>query len=280
MKKHFYFRVARLLLLFSMSVNQAFSQDMTFAHNAYSERHLPVQDATGSPSISLKEALKQLETQFNVHFTYNEKTLEGRQVQLGTQATKDVDQLLKALLKTHGLQYKRYKKPANTYFIFLKKGGLDSLNTQADDEANLKHDLTQAPLELTIQGKVTGEAGDVLPGVNVLLKGTTNGTATNSEGGYSITVPNGEGALVFSFIGYITQEVSINNQTNINISLLPDVKALSEVVVVGYGTQKKSDLTSAISSIDNKKLAGRPVQTTEALLQGQVAGLTVINNGG
>ncbi len=98
---------------------------------------------------------------------------------------------------------------------------------------------TAAPLAVTITGTVKGENNESLPGVNVLLKGSTTGTATNAEGRYSLTAPDGNGTLVFSFIGYLTQEVPINNRSEIDVTLQTDTKALSEVVVVGYGTQQK-----------------------------------------
>jgi TonB-dependent starch-binding outer membrane protein SusC len=92
--------------------------------------------------------------------------------------------------------------------------------------------------QTTITGKVTGENNDALPGVTVLIKGTTNGTATDANGNYSLTAPEANGTLVVSFVGYVTQEQAINSRTVINVSLVPDAKALQEVVVVGYGTQR------------------------------------------
>ena len=97
-----------------------------------------------------------------------------------------------------------------------------------------------------ITGKVTGEKGEALPGVTVLLKGTTTGTATDPDGMFALPAPAAGGTLVISFIGYTTQEVAINNRTVINIGLEPDVKALKEVVVIGHGTQAKSDITGAL----------------------------------
>jgi hypothetical protein len=97
-----------------------------------------------------------------------------------------------------------------------------------------------------ISGKVTADNGEALPGVTVLLKGTTTGSTTDVGGNYSLTVPSDNGTLVVSFIGYQTKEVPINNQSTINITLATDTKALDEVVVIGYGTQRKSDLTGQL----------------------------------
>jgi hypothetical protein len=96
-----------------------------------------------------------------------------------------------------------------------------------------------APVAVTITGKVIDEDNQSLPGVNVLFKGSSSGTITDMEGKYSLSVPDANGTLVFSYIGYTTQEVPINGRTTINVTLAADIKALSEVVVVGYGSQLK-----------------------------------------
>ncbi|KAA5542370.1 SusC/RagA family TonB-linked outer membrane protein [Adhaeribacter rhizoryzae] len=131
-----------------------------------------------------------------------------------------------------------------------------------------------------IKGKVTDEQGGGLPGVTVLLKGTTNGTTTDASGTYALNIPNGGGTLVVSFIGYQTKEVAINNQTTINITLSPDAKALEEVVVVGYGTQRKSDMTGAVSSVKAEALQERPAASLNQALAGRVTGANVSVNSG
>ncbi|MEM9674441.1 MAG: TonB-dependent receptor [Bacteroidota bacterium] len=131
-----------------------------------------------------------------------------------------------------------------------------------------------------ISGQVSAEEEGLLPGVNVLVKGTTVGTVTDINGNYSISVPSGQNTLVFSSIGFITQEVAINNQSTVNVELVPDIQSLSEVVVVGYGTQKRADVTGAVSSIKaediNNIVTGNPTQA----LQGRTAGVRVEVNGG
>ncbi|MES2732520.1 MAG: TonB-dependent receptor [Bacteroidota bacterium] len=133
---------------------------------------------------------------------------------------------------------------------------------------------------LSIGGQVTDDLGQGLPGVSVVLKGSTTGTATDDKGNYSLSVPEGGGALVFSFIGYLTQEVAIGQQTVINVKLLPDIKALGEVVVVGYGTQQKKDVTGAIASISSKDFQSQPVTRLDQALQGRATGVQVTSNSG
>ena len=132
---------------------------------------------------------------------------------------------------------------------------------------------------VTLTGKVVNENGMALPGVTVVLKGTTTGTTTNEKGEFSLTVPNREGTLVFSFIGYTTQEVPASSRS-FNISLRPDTKALEEVVVIGYGTQRKSDVTGAVTAVTSDDFVKGQVTTPEQLIQGKVAGVQITSNSG
>ncbi len=132
----------------------------------------------------------------------------------------------------------------------------------------------------TVTGKVTDENGGNLPGVNVLVKGTTNGTTTNADGQFSLTVPSGDATLVFSFIGFLTAEKPVGNQSVLGVTLAPDVKALSEVVVIGYGTQERRNVTGAIASVKASDIQSVPSPSTDQLLQGRAAGIQVISNTG
>jgi TonB-dependent starch-binding outer membrane protein SusC len=132
-------------------------------------------------------------------------------------------------------------------------------------------------VDITISGKVTDEGNQPIPGVNILLKGTTTGTTSDGNGAYTLTVPDEHGVLVFSFIGYATQEVSINNRTTIDVTLASDAVALSEIVVTGYGTQSKRDITGSVSTISAEQLLTTPATNLGQAMQGKVAGVTVGN---
>lgn len=133
----------------------------------------------------------------------------------------------------------------------------------------------------TISGRVTDRAtGGGMPGVTVLLKGTTNGVSTNADGGFTLTVPAEGGTLVFSSVGYIAQEQPIGAGNTINVGLAADAKALSEVVVVGYGTQSRRDLTGSVATISAAQIATKPVQSFEQALQGQAAGVNITTPNG
>lgn len=134
-------------------------------------------------------------------------------------------------------------------------------------------------LDKQVTGRVTTEDDEPLPGVNVTLKGSSIGTSTDARGDFAITVPSESSVLVFSFIGYGKQEVSVGSQTRIEIKLVMENQALEEMVVIGYGSQKKSSLTGAVSSVSPKELTALPVVSTEQALQGRIPGVRVVNNG-
>ncbi len=139
----------------------------------------------------------------------------------------------------------------------------------------------QVNMLINITGTVTsGEDGEGLPGVNVLVKGTTTGTVTNIDGNYRIEVPDTESVLVFSSIGFLTEEIVVGNQTEINVVMLPDIKSLEEIVVVGYGTQKKSNLTGAVSSIKANEIQQTPITSIDQGLVGRASGVMVTQTSG
>ena len=131
--------------------------------------------------------------------------------------------------------------------------------------------------EKTVSGTVTSE-GKPLAGVSILVKGTNNGATTNTDGNYSIKVPPENVVLIFSFVGYYNQEIAADKQTVLNITLYPDNKALEDVVVIGYGTQRKKDLTGAVSSVKAKDLVIASGPEIGNMLKGKVAGLTIRQN--
>ena len=133
----------------------------------------------------------------------------------------------------------------------------------------------------TVSGRVTDQAsGGGLPGVTVLLKGTTNGVSTNSDGSFNLSVPDNGGTLVFSSVGMTTQERAIGTESQLNVALAQDAKQLSEIVVVGYGSQNKTLVTGAVTSVDAKQFEGQPVAGLDQVLQGRASGVQVTQNSG
>lgn len=134
----------------------------------------------------------------------------------------------------------------------------------------------------TVSGRVTsGTDGSPLPGVSVLIKGTTSGTTTDADGRYSLNVPDLQNSiLTLSFIGFKPQEIQLNNRTTLDVAMVEDVTLFDEIVVIGYGTQKRSDLTGAVGSVGEERLRERPATSLNQALSGKVAGVQVNTNSG
>ncbi len=142
--------------------------------------------------------------------------------------------------------------------------------------------VTRQPsqVDVAIQGTVSDEKGQSLPGVSIVLKGTQRGTTSDAEGRYRLEVPSPAAVLIFSYVGYLPQEVTVGSQTTVDVTLRADDKSLEEVVVVGYGTQKKADLTGAIATISADKLKNRAAVSYGEALVGQLAGVQVQQTNG
>ena len=190
--------------------------------------------------------LSKIETQAKVHFQYSRQLIgAGRRVSVHA-VGEPLAQLLNELLV-----------PLNINYKLVNDGIILRPATAAIAPAT--------PADATVTGRVVDEKGAGLPGVNVVIKGGSNGTQTDADGKFSLSVPEGT-TLVFSFVGYTSQEVVVGSQTTINLALAPDTKALNEVVVVGYGTQRRQDLTGAVARVDGAEIVNQPVQTpTQAI---------------
>ncbi|MEM9325174.1 MAG: TonB-dependent receptor [Bacteroidota bacterium] len=133
---------------------------------------------------------------------------------------------------------------------------------------------------VVVSGKVTSPSNEGLPGVNVLVKGTTEGTVTTIDGDFSVRVPETNATLVFSSIGFLTQEVAVDGRTSIAVTMKEDVMSLDEIVVIGYGTARKSDLTGAVGSVDEQELRERQIVSLNQSLAGRIPGVQVNVNSG
>ncbi len=239
-------------------------------------------------STTLKSLLLSYEQKYQVSIIFNSDAIGNEKVTIPTNRDKKLESVLEEALKPLGLKYKKIED--NVYVV--QEGERSKEEVKKVDAGNATastyntpvllqtRQLNKIPLrsamEQTISGQVTdGDNGEPLPGVNVLAKGTTQGTVTDVDGNYRLTVNDNVSILVFSSIGYETEEVSINNQSTIDLTLLPDIQSLSEVVVVGYGTQEKSDLTGAVVRADIESFRESPNVSIAQSLQGTVPGLNV-----
>ncbi|WP_028667661.1 SusC/RagA family TonB-linked outer membrane protein [Runella zeae] len=162
---------------------------------------------------------------------------------------------------------------------------LSSNISQAAPDRHVLDKLTttnvdQKSVDKIVTGKVVDETNSPLPGVSIVLKGTQRGTVTDGNGQFKLDVPDANATLIFSFVGYQPQEIAVGNQTTINLTLKGDSKVLEEIVVIGYGTLKKSDLTGAVGSVKADQLLERPAPSLTQALSGRMAGVQVNTNSG
>ena len=170
---------------------------------------------------------------------------------------------LRSVLKTPGLALKQMAILPMVWILLLSTAYAGSV--PSDD-----------PQRITVAGRVTDNTGEGLPGVNVIEKGTTNGTITNIDGGYTLTVSSAASVISFSFVGYTSQEITVGSMTSINVVLTETVSSLDEIVVVGYTTQVRKNLSGSISTVQDDALqAAVPAPSVMSRLQGQASGVTV-----
>lgn len=221
----------------------------------------------------VKKILQVIERQIGVRFIFSSKLIQsGRRVSLNT-ANEPLSKVLEDFLLPLGL---RYEVTGKNIVISPVPAPTDPGNLDASLETTMP-----VPADITIRGKVTdAENKEPLPGVNILVKGTQIGTATDAKGDFSLSVPDANATLVFSFVGYEPQETKVGNLTEINIRLKTDLKSLEEVLVVGYGTVKKSDITGSVSSVKAQDLTAYPALGTIQALQGRAAGVQIQANNG
>jgi len=232
----------------------------------------PSADATRQQK-SLLGVLRSLEENYQVNFAYQKRHLAGKYVQTAMGDCEELETCLTQMLEPLKLTYKKVKE---VYVIQPQ----DKAATAPVKEDQTKT-LTVAPAAIGVSGKVTDDQNLPLPGVNVLIKGTNTGASTDVNGNYTLDVPDGNATLVFSYIGYTTEEVLVNNRTTINVILLPDIKALGEVVVTALGVSKETrQLGYAVSTVSGDVMTRARETNIGNSLAGRVAGLNVKGTSG
>ncbi|AQG80985.1 SusC/RagA family TonB-linked outer membrane protein [Spirosoma montaniterrae] len=267
------------------------------AQETVSTRHR-LETAPGNKQRPLRDALLDLERRFKVYFTYESRLIRSKTVRADLQPEATLDASLLQVLQPHGLRYERIsptyysivnesaKTPAhlNRKTADIGVGPLLNTSVVRPTELGRTTDALTLPgriadmTQQTVSGVVTDENNAPMVGVTVAEKGTTNGTVTDNRGRYSLSVRDERATLVFSFIGYAAREVVVGNQTVINPKLAPDTKALNEVVVVGYGTQRRASVTGAVDQVGQEAIQGRPVINVSQALQGISPNLVVQQN--
>ncbi len=251
-------------------------------------------------NIPLEKVLVDLQTHFSVNFGFSPKVVKDKyiRVQFSSDSEKteaNLEKILHQILDPLTLKFEKLSQ--NNYVIYegIKTEGfsneasplLPSLLQLAEpqpDKIIVPRVFSLTPskhVAIVVTGNVTAQDdGTGLPGTNVIVKGTSLGTVTDGSGNYSLEVSSDESVLVFSSIGYASQEVAVMGRTVIDVVMVPDIKQLSEVVVVGYGTQRKADVTGAIATFNTDQIKERPLLKVDQALIGQMAGVRVKQTSG
>ncbi len=265
-----------------------------------------VDRADSHQEVLLTEVLDQLSEQYQVFFAYDADLLRDIMVEEDASHYASVEEAIGNLLERSGLSYDMINAKYCVIYKDSKKGHrtkkrlarkirqIEALENKGiiSLQRNVKHKnynfpvgaLTRGYADLTaafpVNGQVTDQEGSPLIGVTILVKGTTTGTTSDFNGNFSLELTDGDQILVFSYTGYETLEVAVNQRSDIEVVLNESISELDEVVVVGYGTQRRADITGAISSVSAEDLTNTSYASTGALLQGKISGVRVETNGG
>lgn len=215
-------------------------------------------------NAELQEVFSSIEKQTGFTFTYFKSNLKKKQIIKLKEDNKSLGRILRTISKEANVQFKRVNEN-----IFVNKK-----NAQTEE---LVEEFLGA--DIKINGKISDENGEGLPGASILVQGTSKGTTTNLDGAYSLDVPE-DGIVVISFVGYVTQEVNVAGRSTIDYQMVLDAAQLEEIVVIGYGTQKKSDMTGAVSVVKGDEIAKFSTANATQAIQGRMAGVRVEQNGG
>jgi len=214
-------------------------------------------------NATVKEVLGEIEKQSEFRFMYSGKFIDvNREVSVNVKNQK-IETVLNLLFAKTNVGYKIKDR-----FIVLTTPELMDYGVEAVFQ------------QLTVSGKVTDSSGQPLPGVSIVVKGTTQGTVTNADGEYTLTNISPDATLVFSFVGMITQEVVVGRQTIINITMQEDIIGIEEVVAVGYGTLRRNKISTSIVSLEPEEIKDQATTSMEHSLEGKIAGLVVTQQSG
>ena len=228
----------------------------SFAENTHSQN---ARVSITKSNAQLEDILNEIESQTDYLFIYNNQVDINKKLSIKVK-NKPVSAVLDNLLKNMEVSYAM----EGTHIVLTK---------------NTENSLPVQQQAKNITGTIVDVNGDPVIGANIVVKGTTNGTITDIDGHFTIEADS-KSVLNVSYIGYLTKEVAVGNQQNIRVVLLEDTKTLDEVVVIGYGTQKKADLTGSVANVSAEKLNTQSNANIGQALQGKIAGVDIVSQGG
>ena len=273
---------------------------LTAAHPVYGSTGAP--DAAATEMVAqrqLLDVIKEMEERYQVFFTYERSLLEDVEVHFEFREEESLEGAMERLLRETGFLHRTFGDKYLVIYRDTKAGRTKarklgkaikqlqrvesstsiSVQHSADDPTerfqSVARGIADASQAIAVSGRVTSVTGETLIGATVLVKGTATGTVTDIDGNYSLSDVDGGDTLVFSSIGFLSAEIPINNRTSIDVQLQENVEALEEVVVIGYGTQRKSDITGSVASVPSDRLENLPVTNVLSAIQGTTAGLQI-----
>lgn len=243
---------------------------LSYASDLRAQELLSRRVTLSATDVKFESILDRISKQTKAKFVYSHEVIRAERIVSVSVVNRPLESVLESMLEPLGITYSVTERGN----ILLKKS-LEKPIPYLSDES-----VSASPPDRAISGKVTDEKGEPLPGVSVLVKGTQTGTITDVEGRFTLSSVPEKSQLVFSFVGYFSQEIDLESKTSLEVTMAIDNKALEEVVVVGYGTQKKVNLTGAVTALNDKDFGRRQVGQSSLLLQGVAPGVTVTQRSG
>jgi TonB-dependent SusC/RagA subfamily outer membrane receptor len=276
--------MALLLSRISMAQSVAFANPNFRQQPAYRQ----------SPETQkLKDVLLELGRKYQVNIVFEESTVQGITIPVTAESSPvKLEKKLETLLNPNSLEFKKSGK--GTYLIIKKPVGksivqeikitssasAESFETIIPQRSEILPLATEHVMAISVKGRVLDGKGDGLPGVSIIVKGTNKGVTSDFSGNYQISVDDENAALIFSFVGFASQEIVVGTRSAIDVVLTENVNALEELVVIGYGEQSRKDLVGSVGVLGRKNFGDVGVSNTSQLLQGKIAGVQVVNNSG
>lgn len=271
-----------------------FSPDLLLAGSLQEKSIEKIYMSVNLKGLTVEDAFSSIVEKANLSFQYEKSLVSNKRLKRNFSHT-SLGELLRYISKETGLSFRRINE--TIYVIDMPKRSVtEEINIMHQPAPRIESSAFSSSAQYhrehlqrsvgnaynlalqTVTGRITDEKGEGLPGVNVLIKGTQQGTTTDGGGRFTVNVPDGNAVLVFSFVGYISQEVVAGNRTFIELTMQVDEKSLEEVVVIGYGTQKRRDVSTAISSISAAQMKDNPVSNFAQAITGKMAGVRILNS--
>jgi TonB-dependent starch-binding outer membrane protein SusC len=264
-----FMKISSLQILLTITLVQ-----VSFAFDSNAQELLNRRVSFQVQNQSVESFFKMIEQQANVRLLFSREIIQSKR-KISYQASNEkLSRVLDQVLTPLNLGYEVAGQQ-----IVIKRSSAPSSLPSSSQSSSTEARMTES-LAVEISGQVVGEDGNALPGVNIQVKSTTQGTSTDAEGKYKLVIQERTNiTLIFSYIGYTTQEVEVGNQTTVNVTMAADNKTLEEVVVVGYGTQRKRDVTGSVVSVSEETLKEVPAPNLINQLKGRAAGVTIVSNG-